>query len=150
MPPESKPKERVMRCDVFTALHHWEIRVTSSGSLGFGPYRLEMAIWQTHSLLMFVLGKASFQSRLEQVWKPFLHNARVQRWRDAGQFGCLELGIKSEGLPGACGSVKLGGHGEDHEVKEISLELLVVYCSQLLLKRRGNFCMFYGGDNSVN
>lgn len=56
----------------------------------------------------------------------------------------LELCIKSEGLPDAYGSVKLGGLGEVYEMEEMSLELLVVYCSQPLLERRGNFCVFYG------
>lgn len=67
-----------------------------------------------------------------------------------GQFRCLELCVKSEGLPDVYGSVTLGGLGEVYEMEEMSLELLVVYCSQLLLERRGSFYMFYGGDNSVN
>lgn len=49
-----------------------------------------------------------------------------------GQFRCLELCIKSEGLPNVYGNVKLGGLREVNEVEEMSLELLVVYCSQLL------------------
>ena len=58
--------------------------------------------------------------------------------------------MKSESLPDACGRVKLRGLGEVYEMEEISSELLVVYCSQLLLKWRGNFCVFYDRDNSVN
>lgn len=67
-----------------------------------------------------------------------------------GQLRGLESCIKSEGLPDPCGTVKLGGLGEVYEMEEMSLELLVVYCSQPLLERRGNFCVFYGGDNSIN
>lgn len=37
------------------------------------------------------------------------------------------------------GSVKLGGLGEASEMEEMSLELLGVYCSQLLSEHRGNF-----------
>lgn len=37
------------------------------------------------------------------------------------------------------GSVKLGGLGKASEMEERSLELLGVYCSQLLSEWRGNF-----------
>lgn len=48
--------------------------------------------------------------------------------------------MRSEDLPDAYGSVKSGGL-EKFEIEKLSLESLVVYCSQLLLKRRGNVCV---------
>lgn len=41
------------------------------------------------------------------------------------------------------GSVKLGGLGEASEMEEMSLELLGVYCSQLLSEQRGNFGVYF-------
>lgn len=57
--------------------------------------------------------------------------------------------MKSEDLPDAYESVKLGGL-EKFEIEKLSLESLVVYCSQLLLKRRGNVCLMAEIILSIN
>lgn len=49
-------------------------------------------------------------------------------------------------LPDVHGKVKLGRLGEAYEMEEMSLELLVVYCSSL---RAEGKLVFYGSDNSV-
>lgn len=41
--------------------------------------------------------------------------------------------LPTEGLPDLYGSIKLGGLGEVNEMEEMNWDLLVVYCSQLLL-----------------